>query len=148
MSSCSYLYRGFTTVCWNFFNSAGSLRHLYQGKAVFTVCLSVFYAGTAKKVHLQYFNSSHNSSGFSLHVKSTAYFCKSKTMDVCIHRARGIMVNGRMGLLASSSSAVRKHSVAAAEFPWACRTSPKLFHTSWAVLLTCTASRRTFSDKL
>lgn len=46
------------------------------------------------------------------------------------------MVKGRMGLLASSSKAVRKHSVAAAAFPWACNTSPRLFHTSWAVLST------------
>lgn len=41
-----------------------------------------------------------------------------------------MMVKGRMGLLASSSKAVRKHSVAAAAFPWACKTSPRLFHTS------------------
>lgn len=53
-----------------------------------------------------------------------------------VHRALGMMVNGRMGLLASSSRAVMKHSVAAAVFPWACRTSPRLFHTSWAVLRT------------
>lgn len=33
------------------------------------------------------------------------------------HSARGMMVNGRMGLLASSSKAVRKHSVAAAALP-------------------------------
>lgn len=52
------------------------------------------------------------------------------------HSALGMMVKGRMGLLASSSRAVRKHSVAAAVFPWACRTSPRLFHTSWAVLRT------------
>lgn len=33
------------------------------------------------------------------------------------HSALGMMVKGRMGLLASSSKAVRKHSVAAAAFP-------------------------------
>lgn len=97
------------------------------------------------------------------------------------HSALGMMVKGRMGLLASSSRAVRKHSVAAAALPCACSTSPRLFQTSWAVLqhgkgekkfcvsnektdkgkrkeengekrnshlLTCTASRSTFSDRL
>lgn len=33
------------------------------------------------------------------------------------HSALGMMVKGRMGLLASSSRAVMKHSVAAAVFP-------------------------------
>lgn len=33
------------------------------------------------------------------------------------HRALGMMVKGRMGLLASSSRAVMKHSVAAAVLP-------------------------------
>lgn len=46
------------------------------------------------------------------------------------HRTLGMMVNGTIGLLASSSSAVRKHSVAASSFPCACSTSPRLFHTS------------------
>lgn len=40
------------------------------------------------------------------------------SVPVCwSHSALGMMVNGRMGLLASSSSAVRKHSVAAAALP-------------------------------
>lgn len=34
-----------------------------------------------------------------------------------VHRALGMMVKGRMGLLASSSRAVMKHSVAAAVLP-------------------------------
>lgn len=41
-----------------------------------------------------------------------------RALCVCFsHSALGMMVKGRMGLLASSSKAVRKHSVAAAVFP-------------------------------
>lgn len=61
---------------------------------------------------------------------------------------RGMMVKGTAGLLASSSKAVRKHSVAAASLPCAWRTSPSPFQTSWAVEFTCTASRRIFSARL
>lgn len=44
--------------------------------------------------------------------------CYSTCVELCApHRALGMMVKGRMGLLASSSRAVRKHSVAAAAFP-------------------------------
>ncbi|KAK0132544.1 Calmodulin [Merluccius polli] len=51
--------------------------------------------------------------------------------------ALGIMVKGSTGLLASSSRAARKHSVAAAALPCACNTSPRLFHTSRCMVLTC-----------
>lgn len=46
------------------------------------------------------------------------YSTEAITVRVCVfHSALGMMVKGRMGLLASSSKAVRKHSVAAAAFP-------------------------------
>ena len=68
---------------------------------------------------------------------------------MCVgQRTLGMMVKGSMGELASSSRAVRKHSVAAEWFPCACSTSPRPFHTSWAVELICTASRRIFSARL
>lgn len=47
--------------------------------------------------------------------------CSSQVHRWChagvFHSALGMMVKGRMGLLASSSRAVMKHSVAAAVFP-------------------------------
>lgn len=49
---------------------------------------------------------------------ATVYSAEARTVTVCgFHSALGMMVKGRMGLLASSSKAVRKHSVAAAAFP-------------------------------
>lgn len=73
---------------------------------------------------------------------------KNRLMEMPSHRTLGMIVKGTTGLLASSSSAVRKHSVAASSLPWACSTSPRLFQTSWAVEFTWTASLRIFSAKL
>lgn len=73
---------------------------------------------------------------------------ENRLLEMPSHRTLGMMVKGTTGLLASSSSAVRKHSVAASSLPWACSTSPRLFQTSWAVEFTWTASLRIFSAKL
>lgn len=56
----------------------------------------------------------------------------------------GMTVNGMTGLLDSRSRAVRKHSMAASFFPWACKTSPRLFQAMWLVVWVRTASLRTF----
>lgn len=56
----------------------------------------------------------------------------------------GITVNGMTGLLDSRSRAVRKHSTAASFFPWACKTSPRLFQALWLVFWIRMASLRTF----
>lgn len=65
--------------------------------------------------------------------------CRAK-----LQSSLGMTVNGMTGLLDSRSKAVRKHSMAASFFPWACRTSPRLFQALWLVVWIRMASLRTF----
>lgn len=65
--------------------------------------------------------------------------CRAK-----LQSSLGMTVNGMTGLLDSRSKAVRKHSMAASFFPWACKTSPRLFQALWLVVWIWMASLRTF----
>lgn len=65
--------------------------------------------------------------------------CRAK-----LQSSLGMTVNGMTGLLDSRSRAVRKHSMAASFFPWACKTSPRLFQALWLVVWIRMASLRTF----
>lgn len=62
------------------------------------------------------------------------YFQRPQPSLLLLLRAQsslGIMEKGITGLLASSSRAVRKQSMAASFWPWACSTSPRPCQASW-----------------